>query len=254
MKDIELGKRRALGSAGALGDEMRRVKMGRARSIAAAGILIVLVGALPAHAGKPAPTSSACPATPTDLCTDYVIRDLRWATRTIPYYINPQDAPVGAIEDVQDSFLTWQNELKSPQVEAAFPGDRSSISFVYMGLTTAVQDTHDGINVVVFPRCSQCGASFVSRASRRSTISEFEIVVNATYQWQTDLSCPTHDCGAYDLQGIVTHEVGHVLDLYHPGDARASALTMYPGGVPNDMSKRDLGAGDILGLRKAYPL
>ena len=226
----------------------------RALGLSAAAVL--LFSGLPADvatAGKPGGSTSSCPTTPSDLCTDYVTRGNRWAPGPIPYYINPENAPLGAVEDVQDAFATWQNEVKSPQVEAAYPGDRSGVSFVFMGLTSAGRGIGDGINVVVFPACGQCGAAAAQIAARRSRITEFEIVVNPATSWQTDLSCPTHDCGALDLQNVVTHEIGHVLDLYHPTDASASLLTMYPGAAPNETSKRDLGAGDVLGLRKLYP-
>ena len=71
-----------------------------------------------------------------------------------------------------------------------------------------------------------------------------DIHLNASgFSWMTDLTCPTHDCGAYDVQNVVTHEVGHVVGLYHVNEEAQRLL-----------AKRDLGAGDVLGLRRAYPL
>lgn len=169
----------------------------------------------------------------------------------IAYYINLEGAPVGAEQDIHDAFLAWQHEIKSPQVEQAYPGDHSAVSFVYMGLTTATGAT-DGKNVVYFRSCDSCGAASASVRSKRKAVVEFDIFLNGTRAWVTDLACPTHECSGLDLQGVATHEVGHALDLYHVTSEAASSLTMY-GTETDTFSRRDLGAGDVLGLRSLYP-
>jgi hypothetical protein len=206
----------------------------------------------PALAGK---TGSSCALPATDFCTDYVTRNRRWQVMPIPYYVNVGGAPLGAVEDIQDAFAAWQNESKSPALEAdpRYTGDSSSVSFVFLGLTTVTGQRQDGINVVYFVGSAGGTAGAATWGGGR-TIREFDIVVSASRGWETDLTCPTHACGVLDLQNVLTHEVGHVLDLYHVSDPADAELTMYPGAAPDETKKRDLGAGELLALRALYPV
>ena len=225
--------------------------------LAVVPLLLLTATAAPVASAAPPASSgggSTCTLPATDLCTDFLFRGYRWAPKPIPYWINPAGAPDGAISDVQDAFLTWENEVKSAQVEAAYPGDRSTVSFLYMG-TTGSTGAKDGKNVVYFTGCSQCGPAWVkNKVLNKKTITEFDIEFNSSVRWTTDITCPSHDCGALDVQNVATHEIGHVLDLYHVDTAAASQLTMHSGASPDELLKRDLGAGDIRGLRAAYPM
>jgi hypothetical protein len=217
------------------------------------GLFASLLSLTPAQAGKP-DGSSTCPLPPTDFCNDYITRGRLWVSMPIPYYVNLAGAPLGALEDIQDAFSTWQNEVKSPALEAdpRYTGDHSRVSFVFMGPTDVAAQRQDGVNVVYF-QSSVGGASSTATWSSGKTIREFDIVVNTSYTWTTDLTCPTHTCGTLDLQNVLTHEIGHVLDLYHVTAEGDAELTMYPGASPDEMKKRDLGAGEILALRRLYP-
>lgn len=79
-------------------------------------------------------------------------------------------------------------------------------------------------------------------------IVESDIIFNAYYAWSTDDESID---GAMDLQNIATHEFGHngLNDLRPPKDG---ALTMYGYSDFGDIDKRDLGYGDILGIKKLY--
>ena len=225
-----------------------------ARALTALAVL--LLSLIPAPSGA-APSRSRCPLPPTDLCTDYVWRGRRWAAGPIPYVINLANAPAGAEQDIHDAFLSWQNEAGSPQVEEAYPGDQSSVSFQYQGATTATGG-RDGTNTVQFTPCAAaCGAASASIAvssGKTKRIVEFDIFINPDWGWSTDVTCPSLDCGLFDLQNAVTHEIGHALDLYHPTDEAAAELTMYGQTHANEVNKRDLGAGEVLALRRIYPL
>jgi hypothetical protein len=207
---------------------------------------------VPAHAGRP---GSRCTFPATDFCTDYVTRGRRWQAMPIPYFVNLTDAPLGALEDIQDAFATWQTEGKSAALEAdpRYTGDRSSVSFIFMGLTDVVGQRQDGVNVVYFDSTVGGTANAATWGSGK-TIRGFDISISTNRPWTTDLTCPTHSCGGLDLQNALTHEVGHVLDLYHVTDAADAELTMYPGAAPDETKKRDLGAGEIVGLRAIYPV
>jgi hypothetical protein len=215
-----------------------------------AGLLLV-----PAQvrAGKPG-SGSACRLPASDLCTDYVTRGRLWASMPIPYYVNLTGAPVGALDDIQDSFNAWQNEVKSATLEAdpRYAGDHSAVSFVFRGLTNLSGQHQDGMNTVYFADGAGGTASAGVWGSGKQ-VTGFDISVNTTRAWTTDLSCPTHTCGELDLQNVLTHEIGHVLDLYHVTDDADAELTMYPGAAPDEIKKRDLGAGEILAVRALYP-
>ena len=223
--------------------------------------LLVVSGLLPAaSAAPPGGSTSTCSLPASDTCKDFVSKGRRWSNLPIPYYVNPLRAPLGAEQDVQDAFSAWENEAKSPTVEAMYPGDASRLDFVYMGTTTAVGG-RDGKNVVYFAPSS--GTAAVTLSAKGGQLAEFDLVLNANWSWSTDVTCPSHACGTVDLQNVVTHEVGHVIDLYHVTGSANSLQTMYPypadpaKRAANDWSdetvKRDLSAGEILALRKAYP-
>jgi len=229
-----------------------------ARLLRAAGLVALALAGLPtvASAAPPSGPSSTCALPATDLCTDYLTRGNRWAAMPVAYSVNDLRAPAGAALDIQDAFGAWQNEVKSPQVEAAYPGDRSAVAFTYDGLTTSTAPAQDGVNTVIF-QPSQRGVAGASVRTKRGRILEFDISLNSNVAWQTDVTCPAHNCGGFDVQNVVTHEVGHVLDLYHVSDEADRMLTMYgdsvAGSFANETAKRDLGAGDVLGMRALYP-
>jgi hypothetical protein len=226
--------------------------------VTAAALALVANSAVAVAAKGPNATTCSVPAT--DLCTDFVVRTERWRQLPLTYYVNTNTAipPLGFAQDVQDAFDAWEQEAKSPAVEAAYPGDRSQMDFTYAGELTGVPAARDGINTVTFAAPHNGSAGSVAIYARSRALVEFDMQLNAGFTWMTDLTCPTHDCGHHDVQNVVTHEVGHVVGLYHVGQEAHRRLTMYgnsaEGSFINEISKRDLGAGDVLGLRKAYPL
>ena len=211
-----------------------------------------------AAGGRPSSGATACPLPATDLCTSYSFRGRVWRASPVRYYVNDAGAPPGFAADVQDAFATWENELKSPAVEAAYPGDRSTLDFSYEGVTSVSEARRDGISTVSF-RPAGDGIAGTSVYTSGGKIVEFDIVLNSGRAWATDLTCPAHDCGALDVQNVTTHEVGHTIDLYHVTAAGDALLTMHSApadgstSYANETAKRDLGAGDVLGLRRAYP-
>ena len=164
------------------------------RGLGAAIALVAVSLIAPSASSKPSrpPTGSTCSLPATDLCTDYVTKGYRWPSMPLPYYINLAGAPAGAEQDIHDAFLAWEDEVKSEAVENAYPGDHSSVSFVFSGFTTTTGET-DGMNVVYFRACDGCGAGSVDKRVRRKVNAEFDIFINANEDWSTDLTCPTQD-------------------------------------------------------------
>jgi hypothetical protein len=77
-------------------------------------------------------------------------------------------------------------------------------------------------------------------------IEDADIVVNAEFPWTALDDCD----GAYDLQSVLTHEVGHLFGLGH--DSVDPEATMYPSAGVCETKKRDLGPSDIDGLSYLY--
>lgn len=81
-------------------------------------------------------------------------------------------------------------------------------------------------------------------------IVDADILINGeTFPWSARPDA--FNCSnAYDLQNVLTHEVGHLFGLAH--DKSDTNATMYPSSAMCETKKRDLDDGDIAGLRYLY--
>lgn len=199
---------------------------------------------------------TTCGLPATDLCTDFKDGRFRWSHLPVDYYVNRTSAPSGLsgfAAAVDAAFATWQKETKSSAVAAIYGDDESSISYADRGTSSAVGAVSDGRNVVSFAdlsaTCNRCIAVttyWYYLGSR--TLAEFDMTLNSALPWSTSGAA-----GAYDVENIATHEAGHTLVLADLYTAQDAALTMYGYGSLGEVSKDTLGAGDVLGVRKAYP-
>lgn len=146
--------------------------------------------------------------------------------------------------------------------------DTVSLSMRYAGSTTTQPDINttwgpglycdartDGKNVIKFTKMSSPDWQTIAMAclteksgSADPYLHDADIAINAHLQYFTTM--PSGCSGRrFDLQGILTHEMGHTVGLGHPDDV---AQTMYKRGKPCSYSMRSLGRGDSNGLRKLY--
>jgi len=168
---------------------------------------------------------------------DYKLLSYHWYT-TINYYINPSNkygfSTTAVVNTITASAYTWDKET-AYQV------------FSYKGTTTRTAGRRDGYNVIAWG-AYQAGVIAVTYIwSSGSRIVETDCRMNTYYKWSL-----SGEAGKFDVQNIMTHELGHwcgLADLYNDADYW---LTMYGYGAYGETYKRTLGLGDILGLESVY--
>jgi hypothetical protein len=123
--------------------------------------------------------------------------------------------------------------------------------------TTVRGYKYDGQNVVVWGNVPG-GAIAVTYTwyYADGTVAETDTVMGKSLPWKyTSVSNPDAVCGplnAYDVQDILTQEVGHWVgldDLYAAAD---HDLTMYGYGSLGELKKDTLAAGDLAGVKAIY--
>jgi hypothetical protein len=181
---------------------------------------------------------------------------LRWSADDLPvnyrisnWWLPPlADEPLGAI---YAGFRTWENVAGA------------SVSFNYEGVTKVPSfGEQDGRNVIgwnaeAFIGGTETGAFGVCQVMWYDTetwqIDEADIALNIIFPWTT-----TGEVGKYDIQGIVTHEVGHLLGLDHSTVETATMIdgpTFYGShNVGDEVLMRTLDPDDIAGISILYPL
>lgn len=170
-----------------------------------------------------------------------------WASMPIPFWINqsgsPQIANGSEFTAVQAAFQTWQND------------SLANISFVYQGTTPVSTVGQDGLNVVTFVDSSvpigleTAAATFVFStidATGSDTIQEADIALSTNAALA---KFSTSGGQAYDIQSVVTHEVGHLLGLNHSG-LLSSVMTPY---MDYGLDGRTLSYDDMAGAAELYP-
>lgn len=137
---------------------------------------------------------------------------------------------------------------------------------------------NDGIVSVVWGSLGPdgvAGMAYVSSAG--GLITDVDVVLNSDVRWSNQAVSPAGEAGGalggicpvavfcpnvFDLQSILTHELGHVLGLDDlnpgarscwagdPADVADYTETMYACYFPGSTSKRTLEAGDVAGLTR----
>jgi uncharacterized protein (TIGR03382 family) len=135
------------------------------------------------------------------------------------------------VEILQASSDTWMQVTGAPELTVAT--DRGSVDTV----------AFDGINAVFFQRewaghPSQLALTFTHVSD--GEILEMDMAINAEHHLFT--SDPDTDWNAFDLQNLITHELGHGLGLDH---LEAEDASMFHRIDPGETLKRDLEPSDV---------
>jgi hypothetical protein len=169
----------------------------------------------------------------------------KWTLFPIPYWINERGysgiANGSEFDAVHSSFQTWQN------IPAA------NLLFDYKGTTSARTVGHDGLNLISFaddttPLGSSAIAvtfSFFRTQGGALQFDEADIVFSPSFTYSTSA-----EANKFDIQGVLTHEIGHLLGLDH--SALVSSV-MAPFASVSQLDQRTLTYDDIAGIAEIYP-
>lgn len=171
--------------------------------------------------------------------------------KTFSIQVNPAGGPGPEevlLDEIRQAFETWDGvvttELFGDEVE----------------ITTASGLALDGQNTVSWVRIAPPKIIAMVRMwyndveGTPDPIIEFDIVLNAFLQWGID----PDDEGpitieAFDVQNIMTHEIGHPVGLDDLYEEEYRELTMYGYSSKGETQKISLEEGDINGALAIYP-
>ncbi|HEU5180708.1 MAG TPA: matrixin family metalloprotease [Candidatus Polarisedimenticolia bacterium] len=123
-----------------------------------------------------------------------------------------------------------------------------------VGTGTALNST-DGKNSIFFDETgaifgagsSVIAATNVAFTASTGIITDSDLVFNGTLTFSTATPTPVD---TFDIQGIATHELGHMQGLDHPGIVSG---VMFPIGADGQQFQRNLDSDDRLGVSALYP-
>jgi hypothetical protein len=155
----------------------------------------------------------------------------RWLAPPIRYFVLDRGIARVSPNDLQGAlsraFTTWQ-DVRS-----------ASISFQFVGFTSAPPGDEDGVTSIGFldrPDLEGVlGATQFLVDEDTGAILEADIFFNAAFPWST---ADGGEAGRFDLEAIAVHEIGHLLGLGHSGIGETEAL---PGG-----GRRVIAAGAVM--------
>lgn len=179
---------------------------------------------------------------PTDECTRYKYTHIRWADPEVTYSVDVTNAPLSdtdkleAVNAIKAAFGAWETEPATvwgiTDMGIDFVFDAGSANTVSWGDTS----DYPGAIAVTFYSYWPWGE-----------LIEVDTVMNSALDWST-----TGGSGKFDVQNIVTHEVGHWLILDDLYNWKTQKLTMYGYSDFGETDKQSLGYGDALGIDRIY--
>lgn len=173
---------------------------------------------------------------------------LRWTQMPIRmnlgYASVPDNLRNNILEAIRQSLIAW-NTVPNTNVE-----------FEFAGCHTESLDRNDGINTIVFLSSqwpSSATAVAITKAfhvvepnNLEGSLLDTDILVNAQ-----NFKFGYGEASVYDVQSVLTHELGHVLGLGHEAAPKDLTATMLDSTTAGETVKRSPKENDRTGL---YPL
>jgi hypothetical protein len=187
---------------------------------------------------------------------------VRWASPAVSFVIDPSVAQAApdAVDAVVQAVAAWSAQDGTPSLSTT------------MG-TSAGQVAVDGVNTILYAPHGYARAgnalaiTFVSFDENTGDILDTDIVINGAHAFSI-FAAGTHaptgtlpvatESGSggddsalkFDLQHVVTHEMGHALGLGDVTDDSADVMFAYT--MPNDASLRAPASDDLAGVTDLY--
>ena len=167
---------------------------------------------------------------------------IKWNTNTVTYYVNTSGGPPDSLAAIQAAMKTWTDVHSS------------SFHFVYGGTTTStVRNPDDGINIIYFGKIrnkARVARNYVQWNKESGELYDSDIVFNTAHKLNAADKCPED---SYDIQSVLTHELGHSLTLNELCKQTHEEKTMYWKENKGDTKKRTLDRDDVDGISHLYP-
>jgi hypothetical protein len=163
---------------------------------------------------------------------------MRWQSNTINFVVNTEGMADGSEQAIQEAMDTWSNA-------------GANLAMVKQGASSSHDyGKSDGQNLIdrgELDSDSTIAETMWWYQPRTGLITDTDVRLNQNLPWAT-----TGDANSYDVQSLVTHELGHTLvlgDLYGQSDQEK---TMYGYADKGETNKRTLATDDISGIKMLY--
>ncbi len=142
-----------------------------------------------------------------------------------------------------NSFSVWQTAIGN------------KVNFARGADTSVSRSRFDGQNVIAWGRTSSSAlaVTYTWYYTSNKQVAEEDTIFNSRVAWNWSATPNCAYPNYYDVQDIMTHELGHWMGLDDTYDATYADNTMYGYGSKAEVKKDTLTSGDITGVQAIYP-
>jgi hypothetical protein len=174
---------------------------------------------------------------------------VRWHSNAVTLRVDPsmqryfRDMPVQEV--IEDAAEAWTGLPGVPEllISAGEPGPKGF---------DQRSGTNNGVYLIEDWKLaeSSLAVTVATFETKSGKIVDTDILVNASHPFALLASGPDAPAESFDIRGVLTHEMGHVLGLGESYDVRMA--TMWPNVARGETHQRDLDPDDQRGAETAY--